>query len=71
MTVSSLKKWVLSAWLAVSGGFFSFGEEYKDVRQMGDIWVVTVDKSGSMLYKTTPTAVAEGVYTRLIEGDCR
>ena len=70
MTVSSLKKWVLSAWLAVSGGFFSFGEEYKDVRQMGDIWVVTVDKSGSMLNKTTPAAVAEGVYARLIEGEC-
>lgn len=48
----------------------SYGIEYQDVQKMGDIWVVTIDKSGSMRFGGSPSAIAENVYNRLLKGEC-
>ena len=37
---------------------------------MGDIWIVTIDKSGSMLHGTNAQSLSNNVYRRLIFGDC-
>ena len=37
---------------------------------MGDIWVVTIDKSGSMRLGGSPSSIALNVYNRLMTGDC-
>lgn len=41
----------------------------KEIKELGHIWVVTVDKSGSMLTKTTPSLLGESVEKRLLKGD--
>lgn len=45
-------------------------QEIKDVRDMGDVWVVTVDKSLSMLDYGNASTIARNVYSRLMSGDC-
>lgn len=48
----------------------SYAERFNDVRQMGNIWVVTIDKSGSMRLGGGPSLIAQNVYNRLMTGDC-
>ena len=40
----------------------------KDIKELGQVWVITVDKSGSMLTKTTPSLLGESVENRLLNG---
>lgn len=46
---------------------YSFGRNVKD---MGNIWVVTIDKSGSMIKGKTVETLGDDVYKRLITGIC-
>lgn len=55
---------------------FASAQGFKDVREMGDIWIVTIDNSGSMLTerqgdritRKTSSDIANNVYNRLING---
>lgn len=43
-----------------------YADKYTSVKDLGDIWVVTIDKSGSMLHGTTPSVIANDVSSRLL-----
>ncbi len=72
-----MKQFVLLLSLAILIVLPSMAETMKDVRKMGDVWVVTIDKSGSMkkrivggeTKRISPEQVADEVYDRLKKGD--
>jgi len=57
--------WVITLILAVFSNNNVFPQHIQPIDSLGEVWVVTIDKSGSMLNGTNPHTMALNVYNRL------
>jgi hypothetical protein len=57
--------WIITLILVVFSNKIVFPQHIQPIDSLGDIWVVTIDKSGSMLNGTNPHTMALNVYNRL------